>query len=107
MLSCMQAGRYDAEELLREAGWIRALARGLCELPERALELEQETWLAALLSSAIYRFAACRRLFHPPLKKLCCSRCCNPQVLDGDTPFLNSQEHALVDSARAGAGWRK
>jgi len=38
----------QVDELLREAGWIRALARGLSDGAEPAGELEQETWLAAL-----------------------------------------------------------
>lgn len=48
MLSCMQAESFDVQKLLREAAWVRSLARGLTTMPERASELEQETWLAVL-----------------------------------------------------------
>lgn len=50
MLTAMDANGsgFEVEALLREADWIRSLARGLAHLPDGALDLEQETWLAAL-----------------------------------------------------------
>jgi RNA polymerase sigma factor (sigma-70 family) len=50
MLSAMEerTGRFEVDALLREAGWLRSLSRALSDLPDRALELEQETWLAAV-----------------------------------------------------------
>lgn len=38
----------EPADLLAEAGWLRGLARSLTSDPELALELEQETWRAAL-----------------------------------------------------------
>jgi RNA polymerase sigma factor (sigma-70 family) len=50
MLTAMDANGpgFEVEALLREADWIKSLARGLSHLPDGALDLEQETWLAAL-----------------------------------------------------------
>lgn len=45
------------DELLEEAGWLRALARALCRDEHAAADLEQETWLAALRGGAHARDA--------------------------------------------------
>ena len=45
------------DELLEEAGWLRGLARALCRDEADALDLEQETWLAALRGGAHARDA--------------------------------------------------
>ena len=50
MLGAMSEGSrgFEVEVLLREAGWIQSLARGLSDPRLDARDLEQETWLAAL-----------------------------------------------------------